>query len=204
MVTLRNARPLMVARLFRIGPHVRLDERRYFSVFLFAQHTLVPQIFVADKRAFPIAMIGLWFQPPRPDCDDRSDPNGHQQPEQDGTEKKRLHGTQPLSGGGSPKKCWISFGTPMPTWERPYYGRWPQRGSRKIPHFSQAPQAVAMAKPSASQMADSPVCDEKTRLSAADGRLVPLWVACCNHTPCQSLVATVQPASPAGRTARLP
>jgi len=36
-------------------PHLRFDECSYFSEFFLAKDTLVPEIFVAGKRSFPIA-----------------------------------------------------------------------------------------------------------------------------------------------------
>jgi hypothetical protein len=37
------------------GPYVRIAECSYFSVFFLAEHTLISEIFVAGKGAFPIA-----------------------------------------------------------------------------------------------------------------------------------------------------
>ena len=134
---LRQTRPMLVFGLLRIAPHVRFDERRYFSVFLFAKHTLVAEIFVADKRAFPIAMIATRLEPPRSDCNDRSDPEGHEEPEQHGTDQKRLHWKQPRLLRVVARKKMLCVRTVYErqrgTALRPHYGRRLRAGSRKIP-----------------------------------------------------------------------
>jgi hypothetical protein len=62
------------------APQPRFDERSYVSVFLFAKHTLVAEIFVFRQGLCPIATIVTRLQPPPPDHNDRTDPGC---PEQD-------------------------------------------------------------------------------------------------------------------------
>ena len=70
---------------------MRFDERSYFSVFLIAQHTLVAEIFVTGKRAFPIATFHTAATIARADCDNRNDAGGHEDGQQQGTDQERLH-----------------------------------------------------------------------------------------------------------------
>jgi hypothetical protein len=84
-----------------VAPQPRLDECSYFSEFLFAKHTLIPEIFVGDERSFPIATIVTGPQPSRTDHDDRNDTCRHQEAEEDRIEEERVHQDAGRSQAGS-------------------------------------------------------------------------------------------------------
>ena len=75
----------------RADPRSRFDECSYVSVFHFAEHTLVAEIFVAAERSFPFHLIVNVPKPARTDHDDRNDPPPDQQGKQNHSGQERWH-----------------------------------------------------------------------------------------------------------------
>ncbi|RLS49208.1 MAG: hypothetical protein DWH87_03995 [Planctomycetota bacterium] len=80
--------------------HVRFDERSYFSVFLFAQNTLIAEIFVAGQRIFPIATTGLRLILLRPPDPRLESPEGDDEGEKSAKEDRRQAGEVAERGFG--------------------------------------------------------------------------------------------------------
>lgn len=86
---------------------MRFDERSYFSVFLFAQNTLIAEIFVTGQRVFPIATTGLrliLLRPPDPrlegpEGDDEGEKSSEEDRRQAGEVTERGLGGEHGSGG---------------------------------------------------------------------------------------------------------
>jgi hypothetical protein len=77
------------------APQPRFDERSYLSVFLFVQHTLIPEIFVFRERSCPIATIVTRHQSPPAKRDHGATPDPHEDHENGEAGEERRHGICP-------------------------------------------------------------------------------------------------------------